>query len=98
MAFDLVAKLKLQDEFSDKLKSVFAQLDKLKGQVKQAAIGTSDMGAKFTTAGTKMSAALQKVESKTIELPKKFESFGNMANRSLEAFSKIPVIVLPPYL
>lgn len=88
MAFDLVAKLKLQDEFSDKLKSVFAQLDKLKGQVKQAAIGTSDMGAKFTTAGTKMSAALQKVETKTVALPKKFESFGNMANRSLEAVSK----------
>lgn len=88
MAFDLVAKLKLQDEFSDKLKSVFAQLDKLKGQVKQAAIGTSDMGAKFSAASTKMSTALGKVESKTIELPKKFESFGNMANRSLEAVSK----------
>lgn len=88
MAFDLVAKLRLQDEFSDKLRSVFAQMDKLKGQVKQAASGSADMGAKFSEAGTKMSTALGKVESKTIELPKKFESFGNIANRSLEAVSK----------
>ncbi|PID16874.1 hypothetical protein CSV63_03005 [Sporosarcina sp. P34] len=88
MAFDLVAKLKLQDEFSDKLKSVFAQLDKLKGQVKQAATGTSDMGAKFSAASTKMSTALDKVQSKTVDLPKKFESFSNVANRSLEAVSK----------
>lgn len=85
MAFDLVAKLKLQDEFSDKLKSVFAQLDKLKGQVKQAATGTSDMGAKFSTAGTVASKALEKVENTAKTMSTNFDKYSALSKSSIQS-------------
>lgn len=88
MAFDLVATLRLNDKFSKQIKSVFAQMDKLKSQVSQAAKGSSDMGAKFSAASTKMSTALDKVQTKTVELPKKFDSLGKMASQSLTSASK----------
>lgn len=88
MAFDLVATLKLNDQFSNKLKSVFAQMDKVKSQVSQAAKGSRDLGEKLSAASTKMSTALGKVETKTVELPKKFDSLGKMASQSLENAAK----------
>lgn len=85
MAFDLVAKLKLQDEFSDKLKKVFGQLDKLKGQVKQAAKGTEDMGKKFSGSGTVAVKALSGIDKGTNKVKSAMSKMSSSAKGSFSA-------------
>src|SRR5699024_8431070 len=61
MAFDLVARLKLQDDFTSRLKKVGQQLDKTKSKVEKASKSTKDMGSKFSSVGIVASSSLGKM-------------------------------------
>lgn len=83
MAFDLVAKLKLQDDFTSKLKKVGQQLDRMKNQVKKASSTTEDMGKKFSKASTVASSGLDKVKNNTNKMKSLLSKAGGAGAKSL---------------
>ncbi|WP_342537362.1 tape measure protein [Sporosarcina sp. FSL K6-3508] len=87
MAFDLVAKLKLQDDFTNRLKRVGQQLDRLKNQVSKAASSTSDMGKKFSDASKIASKGLDKIKSNASKMQNTVGKAGNFSSKSLKSIT-----------
>ncbi|PIC81027.1 hypothetical protein CSV75_04405 [Sporosarcina sp. P18a] len=83
MAFDLVARLKLQDDFSDKIKRIGKNLGKVKEQTNKAAKASGDMGRKFSTASTVAVTGVNKVSSSADKMSGRMQSAGNKAKSSL---------------
>lgn len=88
MAFDLVAKLKLQDDFTSRLKKVGQQLDRMKNQVKKASSTTEDMGKKFSKASTVASTGLDKIKNNASKMQNIVGKAGSFSAKSLNVITK----------
>lgn len=88
MAFDLVAKLKLQDDFTSKIQRVGKSLDKVKTQVDKASKSSSDMGKKFTTSGTAAAISIKTVGDRIEVVNSSSKKLGDNAQKGLSKAAK----------